>query len=135
MAEKNGILLESGTNELEIVEFCIDDGETPMYCGVNVAKVREIILKPKLRSVIAAPQSVAGMITLRNKVLPVIDLGQILGLCPAKASSSTLSKERASNAPTTLAWSKGIPKNRVKDSRMAGVKAGAPLLANRTLEA
>jgi two-component system, chemotaxis family, chemotaxis protein CheV len=86
MAEKNGILLESGTNELEIVEFCIDDGETPMYYGVNVAKVREIIQKPKLRSIVAAPQSVAGMMTLRDKVLPVIDLGQILGQYPAKAA-------------------------------------------------
>ena len=83
MAEKNGILLESGTNELEIVEFCIDDGDTPMYCGVNVAKVREIIMKPPLRSAISAPQSVAGMITLRDKVLPVIDLAQILGQNPA----------------------------------------------------
>ena len=80
------VLLESDTNELEIVEFCIDDGETPMYCGVNVAKVREIIQKPKLRSVVSAPHTVAGMMTLRNKVLPVIDLGQILGLCPAKAA-------------------------------------------------
>jgi two-component system chemotaxis response regulator CheV len=84
MAEKNGILLESGTNELEIVEFCIDDGETPMYYGVNVAKVREIILKPKLRSIVSAPPAVAGMITLRNKVLPVIDLGKILEQHPAK---------------------------------------------------
>jgi len=86
MADKNGILLESGTNELEIVEFCIDDGETPMYYGVNVAKVREIILKPKLRSIVAAHPSVAGMITLRNKILPVLDLGQILGQYPAKAA-------------------------------------------------
>lgn len=84
MTDNNGILLESGTNELEIVEFCINDGETPMYCGVNVAKVREIILKPQLRSVVSAPHSVAGMITLRNKVLPVIDLAKILEQCPAK---------------------------------------------------
>ena len=86
MAEKNGILLESGTNELEIVEFCINDGETPMYCGVNVAKVREIIQKPMLRSVVSSSNSVAGMMTLRNKVLPVIDLSQVLGLCPAQAA-------------------------------------------------
>lgn len=87
MAEvRSGILLESGTNELEIVEFCVDDGETPMYYGVNVAKVREIIQKPKLRTIVNSPQSVAGMMTLRDKVLPVIDLGQILGQYPAKAA-------------------------------------------------
>ncbi|MDD2851604.1 MAG: chemotaxis protein [Desulfuromonadaceae bacterium] len=85
MAEKNGILLESGTNELEIVEFCINDGESPLFYGVNVAKVREIIQKPELRSVVNASPFVAGMMTLRDKVLPVIDLCQILGLYPGKA--------------------------------------------------
>ena len=44
MSQTN-ILLEAGTNELEIVEFYLDelegDGETPYkgYYGVNVAKV------------------------------------------------------------------------------------------------
>ena len=36
-AEKNGILLESGTNEIEIMEFTIDD----VLYGINVAKVKE----------------------------------------------------------------------------------------------
>ena len=85
MAERSGILLESGTNELEIVEFTIDDGTIPMYYGVNVAKVREIIQKPTLRSVMNAPHSVAGMMTLREKVLPVINLAQILEQYPEKA--------------------------------------------------
>ena len=85
MHKSQGILLESGTNELEIVEFCIDNGETPMYYGVNVAKVREILQKPKMRSIVAGPPAVAGMMTLRDKVLPVIDLSQILGQYPAKA--------------------------------------------------
>ncbi|OGT97494.1 MAG: chemotaxis protein CheV [Geobacteraceae bacterium GWC2_48_7] len=87
MAERSGILLESGTNELEIVEFCINVGDSPMYYGVNVAKVREIIQKPELRSMVNSPQSVAGMMTLRDKVLPVIDLGQILGQQSAVAAN------------------------------------------------
>lgn len=86
MTSKASILLESGTNELEIVEFCIDNGDTPMHYGVNVAKVREIILKPKLRSVVAAPPTVAGMMVLRNQILPVLDLCEILGQLPAKAA-------------------------------------------------
>jgi chemotaxis signal transduction protein len=52
MAERTGILLESGTNELEIVEFSINIGDTPMYYGVKVAKVREIRQKPELRSMV-----------------------------------------------------------------------------------
>jgi two-component system, chemotaxis family, chemotaxis protein CheV len=88
MAQHSGILLESGTNELEIVEFCVDDGgKTPMYCGVNVAKVREIIQRPALRPMVASPPSVAGIMTLRDKVLPVIDLAQILGVQPSKEAN------------------------------------------------
>ena len=37
---KDGILLETGTNEIEIMEFTIDGN---LY-GINVAKVREICL-------------------------------------------------------------------------------------------
>ena len=37
---KDGILLETGTNEIEIMEFTIDGN---LY-GINVAKVREIML-------------------------------------------------------------------------------------------
>ena len=59
MEQNNKILLESGTNELEIVEFRIDERTAkgnviPCYFGVNVAKVREIIRLPKLRKVVNA---------------------------------------------------------------------------------
>ena len=37
--EKNEILLESGTNEFEIVEFSVGG----VRYGINVAKVREVI--------------------------------------------------------------------------------------------
>ena len=36
---ETGILLESGTNELEILEFKVGKN----YYGINVAKIREII--------------------------------------------------------------------------------------------
>ncbi|MER2254030.1 MAG: chemotaxis protein CheV, partial [Priestia megaterium] len=39
MNPDKGILLESGTNELEIVEFEIGN----VWFGINVVKVREII--------------------------------------------------------------------------------------------
>ena len=37
--DKRGILLESGTNEIEVMEFTINES---LY-GINVAKVKEII--------------------------------------------------------------------------------------------
>lgn len=76
-----GILLESGTNELEIVEFGIGNS----YFGVNVIKVREII---NLMHTVMMPdsnQALEGIIKLRGDILPVIDLGFVLGL-PASSN-------------------------------------------------
>ena len=44
--EKEGILLESGTNEIEIMKFTIQ-GE---FYGINVAKVKEIMMAERRRS-------------------------------------------------------------------------------------
>jgi two-component system chemotaxis response regulator CheV len=78
------ILLESDTNELEIVEFRIDEMDwhgnvIPCYYGVNVAKVREIIRLPQMSKVVNAKPGIEGMIKLRDKVITVINLAQVLG--------------------------------------------------------
>jgi two-component system, chemotaxis family, chemotaxis protein CheV len=77
------ILLESGTNELEIVEFYLDEeGETPDappykgYYGVNVAKVLEIIRMPKITGIPEVNHpSVLGAFNQRSRVIPIVDLG------------------------------------------------------------
>ena len=38
MALNHGILLETGTNEFEIVEFIINNGNMPYHFCINVAK-------------------------------------------------------------------------------------------------
>ena len=43
--EKEGILLESGTNEIEVMKFTVM-GE---FYGINVAKVQEIIMSEKVK--------------------------------------------------------------------------------------
>lgn len=79
-----GILLESGTNELEIVEFQVDhkddNGEiNPGYYGVNVAKVKEIIKEAeRLTDVPRSHSSISGVINLRGKIIPIVDLPQWL---------------------------------------------------------
>jgi len=83
MEPNKKILLESGTNELEIVEFRIDECDSkgnvvPCYFGVNVAKVREIIRLPNLRKVLNAHPAISGMIKLRDQVITLIDLSQTL---------------------------------------------------------
>jgi two-component system, chemotaxis family, chemotaxis protein CheV len=80
---KAAVLLESDTNELEIVEFRVDgldsNGEiVPCYYGVNVAKVREIIRIPQVWKSLNRQPAVAGMIKVRDRVLPVIDLAELL---------------------------------------------------------
>jgi len=81
--KQTNILLESDTNELEIVEFRVDeldshDNLVPCHYGVNVAKVREIIRLPKLTKALNTSDSVEGMIKLREKVIPVLNLSKIL---------------------------------------------------------
>jgi two-component system chemotaxis response regulator CheV len=79
MSQTN-ILLESGTNELEIVEFFIDEevedgGTYRSYFGVNVAKVLEIIRKPKVTEMPGTPHpAVKGTFNLRSRIIPLIDL-------------------------------------------------------------
>jgi two-component system chemotaxis response regulator CheV len=82
--KQSNILLESDTNELEIVEFRIDEMDwhgnvIPCYYGVNVAKVREIIRLPQISRVVNAKPGVEGMIKLRDKVITIINLAQVLG--------------------------------------------------------
>jgi len=86
MSVDSQILLQSDTNELEIVEFCIDDGTEKNFFGVNVAKVREIIRRPELTAALSAASAVAGMMCLREKVIPILDLAMVLGKNPDKAA-------------------------------------------------
>jgi two-component system chemotaxis response regulator CheV len=68
---KNGILLESGTNELEIVEFAVGDA---LY-GINIAKVREIIKADiDMVPVPDSHPSIEGAINLRGSIIPVVNL-------------------------------------------------------------
>lgn len=81
---QSNILLQSDTNELEIVEFRIDEMDLhgnviPCHYGVNVAKVREIIRLPQMSKIVNAKPGVEGMIKLRDKVITIINLAKVLG--------------------------------------------------------
>ena len=76
MGMETNILLESGTNELEIVEFHI--GENSF--GINVAKVKEIIRYTPITKVPLAPKGIKGIIKLREQVMSVVDLPSYLGM-------------------------------------------------------
>lgn len=71
---KNEILLESGTNEIEIMEFTIDGN---LY-GINVAKVREIMISAPVKNMPHVHPAVEGIYKPRDLVLTVIDLPKYL---------------------------------------------------------
>ncbi|MEG2144694.1 MAG: chemotaxis protein CheW, partial [Oscillospiraceae bacterium] len=70
------ILLESGTNELEIMEFTIG-GE---LFGINVAKVREIMLASEVKPMQKAHPDIEGIFKPRDQVITVINLPRYLGM-------------------------------------------------------
>lgn len=74
--EHKGILLESGTNELEIVEFEVASNKF----GINVIKVKEIIQPIPVTFIPHAHPHVEGIIQLRGEVLPVVDMLKVLGI-------------------------------------------------------
>ena len=98
---QTNILLEAGTNELEIVEFFIDeleeDGVTPYkgFYGVNVAKVLEIIRLPKVTELPEVrDKSVLGAFNLRSQIIPLVDLALWLGKkCTSNAAAKVIVTE------------------------------------------
>lgn len=75
MSDKKGILLETGTNEFEIVEFSIG----PVCYGINVAKVREVINPIPVTKMPNVHPWVDGIFTLRGRVMPLVNLPRCLG--------------------------------------------------------
>ena len=72
--DKSGILLETGTNEIEIMEFTIDGN---LY-GINVAKVREIMMSAPVRPMPHSHPAVEGIFKPRDIVITVVDLPKYL---------------------------------------------------------
>src|SRR6056297_1101832 len=85
MAKEKGILLEAGTNEMELLVFKL--GETPF--GINVAKVREIIQRVDTVSIPYSPRAVEGSFKLRDEVLTRVNLGGHFDMCGEESKSGT----------------------------------------------
>ncbi|EGS1995944.1 chemotaxis protein [Vibrio vulnificus] len=79
------ILTESGTNELEIIEFHLEkvlpNGKTKTcYYGINVAKVREVIQVPETTDYPNAQPHMIGVFSSRDVLTPLVDLAGWLGV-------------------------------------------------------
>lgn len=106
MSLEHNILLESGTNELEVLELYIaerlpDGTVVPCYFGVNVAKVMQVIEAPTF----SAPESASnpcfmGMIDIRNMMVPVLDLSRWLRMDMVRSEYDVIMVTEFSNAVT-----------------------------------
>ncbi len=73
---ENSILLESGTNELEILEFEVGGNSY----GINVAKIREILPYRKPTLVPNAHPSVEGIFMPRDLIITIVNLATSLNI-------------------------------------------------------
>lgn len=69
------ILLESGTNELEVLEFTIAGN----HYGINVAKVREILPMTDITPIPNSHPCIQGIFMPRDTIITVINLAKALG--------------------------------------------------------
>jgi two-component system chemotaxis response regulator CheV len=70
------ILLENGTNELEVLEFTLGGN----HYGINVAKVREILTYEKVTPVPNSHPSIEGIFMPRDTMITVVNLKKSIGL-------------------------------------------------------
>lgn len=71
----SNIILESGTNEFEVLEFVINGN----HYGINVEKVREILPYQEATPVPNSHRCIEGIFMPRGEIITVIDLFQALG--------------------------------------------------------
>ncbi len=82
MAKKeNNILLETGTNELEILEFTVAGNRF----GINVGKITELVQALPVQHMPHSHPCVEGVVKPRDVMYTVVDLAQYLGLPPSPA--------------------------------------------------
>ena len=74
--KNTGILLESGTNELELLEFIVGD----QHYGINVAKIRELCPYQTPTPVPNSHEFIEGIFMPRDMLITVIDLSKSLGM-------------------------------------------------------
>ncbi len=72
----SNVLLESGTNELEILEFLVDGHRY----GINVAKINIILKYQEITPMPKSKAFIEGVFQMRDNIITVIDLAQYLGL-------------------------------------------------------
>ena len=77
------ILLESGTNEVEILEFTISG----QNFGINVAKIKNLMSYEKITPMPNANPYIEGVFKPMNEILTIVNLPAYLGLPPSEETN------------------------------------------------
>lgn len=74
----------AGTNKFELLLFRLggDPGGRREIFGINVFKVREAMIMPKITPMPGAPKHVQGVANIRGQIVPVVDLPAVVGCQP-----------------------------------------------------
>jgi two-component system chemotaxis response regulator CheV len=88
----------TSNNQFELMLFRL--GEAPgsdrrELFGINVFKVREILVMPKITGIANAPPQVLGVANIRGQIIPVIDLPAMVGCTPKRGHSILMVTEYA----------------------------------------
>ena len=67
-------------SDFQVVVFCLEGDNGPSYYGIDITKVQEIIKVEKTTHLPQTPDFVTGVINLRGRLIPVIDLKQRFGI-------------------------------------------------------
>ncbi|WP_129597999.1 chemotaxis protein [Anaerophilus nitritogenes] len=74
MKENKGILLESGTGEVEVLEFVVEN----KHYAINVIKTKEIFEVKNITNIPNANPSISGVTLVRGKTITLVDLRYVL---------------------------------------------------------
>ena len=88
----------TASNKFELLLFRLGEsalGKNRELFGINVFKVREILVMPPITEMANASPNVMGVANIRGQIIPVIDLAAVVGCTPRQGLSILLVTEFA----------------------------------------
>ena len=88
----------TASNKFELLLFRLGAsalGKNRELFGINVFKVREILVMPPITEMANASPNVMGVANIRGQIIPVIDLASVVGCTPSQGLSILLVTEFA----------------------------------------
>ena len=88
----------TSNNQFELMLFRLGeapDSQRRELFGINVFKVREILVMPKITGIANAPPQVLGVANIRGQIIPVIDLPAMVGCTPRRGLNILMVTEYA----------------------------------------